>query len=124
MRNIFNFCIDAHLFLSEHYKNGTLFSHSDGPMDSKDAAIALHCKAGKGRTGLMLTSFLLFAEYQFEKSDFPQNAIDFYNDARTMNRKGLTIASQIRYVNYFYHFIEREIKKPFFANSLTNYNQI
>jgi len=55
---------------------------------------AVHCKAGKGRTGLMIIAYLLFSEYDFaDKENFPQNAIDFYNVTRTMNKKALTIAS-------------------------------
>ncbi|TNV82968.1 hypothetical protein FGO68_gene15693 [Halteria grandinella] len=122
MKTILNFCIDAHLFLSEHDKRGTLFS--DSSPDSKTAAIAVHCKAGKGRTGLMIISFLIFSDHIFEKHDYPFNAINYYNIKRTMNGKGLTIPSQIRYVHCFHKFLEREIQRPFFSNTLSNYNII
>jgi phosphatidylinositol-3,4,5-trisphosphate 3-phosphatase/dual-specificity protein phosphatase PTEN len=73
---------------------------------NKDAAIAIHCKAGKGRTGLMVICFLLFSEHQFsDQTNFPMNAMHYYNAKRTMNKKGLTIASQIRYVQVFYKFL-------------------
>jgi protein-tyrosine phosphatase len=91
----------------------------------KYAAIAVHCKAGKGRTGLMVIAHLLFSEYDFaDKDNYPENAIEFYNVTRTMNKKALTIASQIRYVNCFYQFLEQEIGKPYFLNSLKSYNRI
>lgn len=122
MKTILNFCIDAHLFLSEHDKKGTLFS--DSSPDSKTAAIAVHCKAGKGRTGLMIISLLIFSDHIFEKYDYPFNAINYYNVKRTMNKKGLTIPSQIRYVHCFYRFLEREVQRPFFSNTLSNYNII
>ena len=89
MKTILNFCIDAHLFLSEHDKRGTLY----GEIDNKTAAIAVHCKAGKGRTGLMVICFLLFSEHQFQNKNYPLNAMNYYNVKRTMNKKGLTIAS-------------------------------
>lgn len=120
MKTILNFCLDAHLFLSDHDKRSTLY----GDADSKNAAIAVHCKAGKGRTGLMVICFLLFSEHQFEKKEYPTNAIDYYNVKRTMNKKGLTISSQIRYVHCFYEFLERELTRPYFGNALTNYNII
>jgi protein-tyrosine phosphatase len=54
----------------------------------------VHCKAGKGRTGLMVIAHLLFSEYDFaDKENYPENAIEFYNVTRTMNKKALTIAS-------------------------------
>lgn len=100
MKTILNFCIDAHLFLSKHDYYGTLFGSgvnivgpSQNQNDNKNAAIAVHCKAGKGRTGLMVICFLIFSEHEFEKKEAPKNAIDYYNVKRTMNKKGLTIAS-------------------------------
>ncbi len=68
MRTIFNFCIDAQLFLTKHYEAGTLYKAEniqEEEKESKSAAIALHCKAGKGRTGLMVICFLLFSEHDF-----------------------------------------------------------
>jgi hypothetical protein len=50
--------------------------------------------------------FLLFSEHQFsDQTNFPMNAMHYYNAKRTMNKKGLTIASQIRYVQVFYKFL-------------------
>src|SRR4051812_34333501 len=59
--------------------------------------IAIHCKAGKGRTGLMTTSYLLFVGCCKTAAE----AIEFYGKRRTTNGEGLTIASQIRYLGYF-----------------------
>jgi phosphatidylinositol-3,4,5-trisphosphate 3-phosphatase/dual-specificity protein phosphatase PTEN len=50
--------------------------------------IAIHCKAGKGRTGLIVSAFLLFGDYNFND---PDEAMIYYNKRRTMNHKGLTI---------------------------------
>ena len=93
---MFSFCLDAYLFLAQHYENGSLFAtETKGQTDfDKYAAIAVHCKAGKGRTGLMVIAHLLFSEHDFaDKDNFPDNAIEFYNVTRTMNKKALTIAS-------------------------------
>lgn len=105
IKTMFNFCLDAYLFLAQHYENGSLYmtEMQGSKVLDKNAAIAVHCKAGKGRTGLMVIAHLLFSEHDFENKDnYPDNAIEFYNVTRTMNKKALTIASQIRYVNYFY----------------------
>lgn len=41
---LLEFCIDAYLYMAQH----------------PDNVIAVHCKAGKGRTGLVICAFLLF----------------------------------------------------------------
>lgn len=67
----------------------------------------------------MVICFLLFSDHDFsDKANQPQAAMHYYNAKRTMNKKGLTIASQIRYVHIFYQYIKREIGAPCFANSL------
>ena len=59
--------------------------------------VAIHCKAGKGRTGLMIAVFMLYAGVW----ENPEQALSYYAFARTKNMKGVTIASQIRWVYYF-----------------------
>lgn len=65
--------------------------------DSKNVA-AIHCKAGKGRTGTMVIAYLLYSRAYSD----PEHAKAYYAAMRTYNRKGLTIPSQIRYVDYFF----------------------
>jgi len=64
--------------------------------DEKNIAV-IHCKAGKGRTGLMISAWMLFSK-EWTRAD---DALTFYAAMRTYNKKGVTIPSQIRYVYYF-----------------------
>ena len=74
------------------------------------AVAAVHCKAGKGRTGVMCINYLIFTGL-CNNSD---EAIHHYANMRTYNRKGVTIASQIRYVKYFETFLSSNFNKPYY----------
>jgi phosphatidylinositol-3,4,5-trisphosphate 3-phosphatase/dual-specificity protein phosphatase PTEN len=74
-------CDDMQAFLDEDDKN----------------VIAIHCKAGKGRTGMIISAFLVHCGMAATATD----ALQMFGNARTHNGKGVTIPSQMRYVHYY-----------------------
>jgi phosphatidylinositol-3,4,5-trisphosphate 3-phosphatase/dual-specificity protein phosphatase PTEN len=71
--------------------------------ESKEHVVGVHCKAGKGRTGLISCCFLML-NGTCKNSD---EALVYYGNKRTKDGKGVTIASQIRYIRYY----ERVLKE-------------
>ena len=64
---------------------------------SASNVVVVHCKAGKGRTGLMACCLLLHLGIKLSAED----AIMYYNAKRTRDGRGLTVPSQRRYVRYY-----------------------
>ena len=90
---ILDFCVDICLYLSANPKG----------------VAAIHCKAGKGRTGVMIVSYLIFSGL----CQTTEEALSHYASQRTLNNKGVTIPSQIRYIKYFESYLYANYEKPF-----------
>ena len=90
---ILDFCVDLCLYL----------------ISNPSGVAAIHCKAGKGRTGVMIVSYLVFSGL----CQTTEEALEHYAKQRTLNNKGVTISSQIRYIKYFESFLYANYEKPF-----------
>ena len=86
------FCEDAKKFLEEDNKN----------------VVAIHCKAGKGRTGTFISCLLLYLNI----FDTAADCLKYYGMMRVENGRGVTVPSQIRYVFYFEQIIKKNIESP------------
>jgi len=74
-------CIDIHAWLQE----------------DEEHMVGIHCKAGKGRTGLIICCYLLFDG----TCTTSEEALVYYGNKRCKDGKGVTIASQKRYIRYY-----------------------
>jgi phosphatidylinositol-3,4,5-trisphosphate 3-phosphatase/dual-specificity protein phosphatase PTEN len=83
-------CEDAAEFLKKDKKN----------------VVAIHCKAGKGRTGCIIACLLI----HLGQATDAKEALDIFGANRTSNRKGVTIPSQKRYVGYYDQWVKQSSK--------------
>jgi protein-tyrosine phosphatase len=90
---ILEFCIDICLYL----------------LKNPNSVAAVHCKAGKGRTGVMICSYLVFSHL----CESSEKAFRYYARIRTKNNTGVTIPSQKRYIKYFETFLQANFCPPY-----------
>ena len=98
LNELMNFCQDAKKFLDESELN----------------VVAVHCKAGKGRTGTFICCLLLYLGI-FDTMD---ECLKYYGLMRVGEEKGVSIPSQKRYVYYFEQIIKNKIKTPLVYKSV------
>eukprot|EP01103_Thecamoeba_quadrilineata_P012808 TRINITY_DN339_c0_g1_i2.p1 TRINITY_DN339_c0_g1~~TRINITY_DN339_c0_g1_i2.p1 ORF type:complete len:270 (-),score=39.49 TRINITY_DN339_c0_g1_i2:808-1617(-) len=69
--------------------------------------VAIHCRAGRGRTGTVISSYLLFSKYliNFLEEEQVFAALTLFAKRRSHNNLGVRVPSQIRYVQYFYQYL-------------------
>ena len=81
--------------------------------------IVINCNAGKGRTGTLICCYLLFSGRFTDIKD----AFIYYSLKRFNKGLGVTNPSQKRYVEYFYHIINKEIQISFpYVRKITGIN--
>lgn len=75
--------------------------------DKKNIAV-VHCMAGKGRTGTVICSYLLYCG----EFDDPLKAIRFFGRKRSAIEAGVEQPSQQRYVSYFSDVLNGFVPRP------------
>ena len=72
---------------------------------SRSRVVCIHCLAGKGRTGLMVCAALM----KLGIFSSGREAMAFYGEKRMKNKKGVTQASQRRWVEYYEQLLHRTV---------------
>ena len=75
--------------------------------ENNDNLVVIHCKAGKGRTGLVICCYLIYSQFSIDA----KSAMEYYGEKRTKNKKGVTLPSQKRYIEYFDYYLKNNMKE-------------
>lgn len=70
-------------------------------LKDRDNVVSIHCLAGKGRTGTVIVSYLLYSGLFHD----PDEAALFFALRRSNNNWGVTGPSQQRYIRYFWEIL-------------------
>lgn len=92
---LFEICYNIMIFLKENKEN----------------IIAVHCNAGKGRTGTVIICFLLYTGVFNDVN----SAMKYYSLKRYTKGYAVTQSCQVRYINYFYQLLKG---KEYFPNKI------
>lgn len=80
------FCADVHTFLEANVGH----------------VAVVHCKTGKGRTGMMIAAYLIHSGYCLAANQ----ALSYFGARRTFDANGVTLPSQRRWVDYYERSLE------------------
>eukprot|EP01133_Synstelium_polycarpum_P003505 gene3505-4004_t len=83
--------------------------------DAENIAV-VHCKGGKGRTGTIICCYLFYSCY------FPtmEQSMGHFADMRSKTKKGVTQASQQRYISYFKEIVSGNFMIDVFSLNLVS----
>ncbi|ELR18315.1 Phosphatidylinositol-3,4,5-trisphosphate 3-phosphatase [Acanthamoeba castellanii str. Neff] len=73
---------------------------------SPEHVAVIHCVGGKGRTGTVISCYLIFTGYFAD----PQEALLHFAYMRSMKERGVTQTSQKRYVTYFQNILRNTVR--------------
>lgn len=120
---VYNLCSERDYDLKEHFpivERWPFDDHTPCPMDmmvrlvesiveylqcNDKNVVAVHCKAGKGRTGMVISGLLL----RLGRYSTAAEALRAFAERRTLNGEGVTIPSQRRYVQYYERLLRRGV---------------